>query len=122
MLIESIEKLNEDGSIGYIEAIFESDNILKTTYFPAAQRLYIAFKRGETYSYDNISPKLYEEFENAESHGKFFHQKINNKITHPTHKEFTLYPHEINDAKKIIEENKMMSQAEQDEFCEDEDK
>jgi hypothetical protein len=114
MLVTTKDVLNEDGSIGYTEAIFESDNILKTTYFPAAQRLYIAFRRGETYSYGNVAPELYEQFENAESQGKFFHQKINNKSTHPTRKEFTLYPHEVNDAKKIIEENK-------DKFCEDED-
>jgi hypothetical protein len=106
MLVTTKDVLNEDGTIGYTEAIFKSDNILKTTYFPAAQRLYIAFRRGETYSYGNVTPELYKQFENAESQGKFFHQKINNKNTHPTRKEFTLYPHEVNDAKKIIEENK----------------
>lgn len=106
MLVEKKEILNEDGSIGYIEAIFESDNILKTTYFPQRKMLYIAFSRGHTYSYSNITPELYEEFENAESQGKIFHQKLNNKAKYPCRKEFTLYPYEVNDAKKIIEENK----------------
>lgn len=106
MLIEHKKILNEDESVGYVEAIFDSGNILKTTYFPEAQRLYIAFKRGNTYSYANVSPELYEEFENAESQGKFFHQRLNNNKLHPYRKEFTLYPNEINDAEKIIEEHK----------------
>lgn len=107
MLVERKEILNEDGTIGYIEAVFNSGNILKTTYFPQRNLLYIAFSRGHTYSYGNITPELYEEFENAESQGKFFHQKLNNKNKYPCHKEFTLFPHEINEAKKIIEENKI---------------
>jgi len=107
MLIERKEVLNEDGTVGYIEAIFNSDNILKTTYFRQAQRLYIAFNRGGTYSYENVTPELYEEFENAESQGKFFHQKLKNSNKHPYRKEFTLYPSEIAEAKQIIEEHKI---------------
>ena len=107
MLVERKEINKEDGSIGYIESIFKSDNILKTTYFPEIQRLYIAFNRGNTYSYGNISPEFYQEFEDAESHGKFFHQHIKNNINkYPYRKEFTLYPTEIDEVKKIIEENK----------------
>jgi hypothetical protein len=101
MLVESKQILNEDGSVGYIESIFESDNVLKTTYFPNIQRLYIAFSRGHTYSYGNIPFKLYQEFEESESQGKFFHQRINNKNTYPARKEFTLYPSEIQDLKQI---------------------
>lgn len=106
MLVERKVILNEDKSIGYIEAIFDSDNILKITYFPKFERLYIAFKRGHTYSYSNISNELYEEFENADSQGMFFHENINNNKKHPYRKEFTLYPYEVNEAKKIIEEHK----------------
>jgi hypothetical protein len=106
MLVERKEINKEDGSTGYIESIFKSDNILKTTYFPDIQRLYIAFSRGHTYSYGNISPEFYQEFEDAESHGKFFHQYINNKTKYPYRKEFTLYPTEIDEVRKIIEENK----------------
>lgn len=103
MLVERKEVKKEDGNIGYIESVFKSDNILKTTYFPDNQRLYIAFSRGQTYSYGNINSELYEEFEASESHGKFFHQFINNKTKYPTRKEFTLYPNEIKDLKTIIE-------------------
>lgn len=105
MIVERKEVLNEDGSVGYVEAIYKSDNILKTTYFPNTLRLYIAFSRGHTYSYGNITPSFYEDFEDAESHGKFFYNNINKNSKYPYRKEFTLYPNEVNDAKKIIEEH-----------------
>lgn len=115
MLVERKEVLNEDQTIGYIESVFNSDNVLKTTYFPNNQRLYIAFSRGHTYSYGNISPELYEEFENAESQGKFFHKKINNNKMFPVRKEFTLYPNEVKDLKQIVETNKMIEEDDDDE-------
>lgn len=105
MLVERKVVKNDDDSVGYIESVFKSSNILKTTYFPSSEKLYIAFGRGHTYSYGNISPEFYDEFENAESHGKFFYSRINNNTKYPHRKEFTLYPNEIDEAKKIIEEN-----------------
>lgn len=102
MLVEKKIIRVDDGEIGYIEAIFKSDNILKTTYFPEYERLYIAFSRGDTYSYANISPEFYEEFENAESHGKFFYKNINKKDKYPYRREFTLYPNEIQDLKEVV--------------------
>jgi len=105
MIVERKEILNEDKSIGYIESVFKSENILKTTYFPSTQRLYIAFSRGHTYSYGNISPEFYQEFENAESHGKFFYKYINKKDEYPYRKEFTLYPNEVNELNDIVETN-----------------
>lgn len=103
MLIERKEILEKDNVVGYIDCTYKSSNILKTTYFPKIKRLYISFSRGSTYSYSNISNELYEEFENAESHGKFFHQKINKKDKHPFRREFTLYPTEIDEIKENIE-------------------
>ncbi|MDA3779281.1 MAG: KTSC domain-containing protein [Bacteroidales bacterium] len=105
MLVERKEILNEDKTIGYIESVFKSDNILNTTYFPNNQRLYIAFSRGHTYSYGNISPEFYQEFEDAESHGKFFYKNINKKTEYPYRKEFTLYPTEVNELKDIVKNN-----------------
>jgi hypothetical protein len=102
MLIERKEILNEDKSVGYIEAVFNSDNVLKTTYFPQAQRLYIAFSRGHTYSYGNVPREMYNEFEAADSQGKFFHKNINNKNRYPTRKEFTLYPREVEELKETV--------------------
>jgi hypothetical protein len=112
MLVERKEILNEDKSTGYIEAVFNSDNVLKTTYFPKIQRLYIAFSRGHTYSYSNVSREIYDAFEESDSQGKYFHKNINNRSKYPTRKEFTLYPNEVHDLKNIVEEfnenNKMI--------------
>jgi hypothetical protein len=91
----------------YVECVFDSTNLLKTTYFPMLKRLYISFTRGGTYSYENISEELYKEFEGALSQGKFFTEKIrSNSNQYPVRKEFTLYPSEINEAKKLINEFK----------------
>jgi len=106
MLVERKEINNEDGSIGYIESVFKSENILKTTYFPKNERLYIAFSRGDTYSYGNISEEFYEEFEEAESHGKFFYKNINKKSEYPYRREFTLYPNEVQGLKEVVENHK----------------
>lgn len=105
MLVERKEHKEEGGDIGYVESVFDSSNILKTTYFPKNNRLYISFKRGHTYSYGNINEELYNEFEQAESHGKFFNEKIKNKDEFPYRKEFTLYPSEIDETKTIINNN-----------------
>lgn len=106
MLIERKEHLEEDNSIGYIESVFNSGNVLKTTYFIKSNLLYIAFSRGNTYSYGNISPEFYNEFEEADSQGTFFHKRINNNKAYPMRKEFSLYPNEVTDIKNIIESNK----------------
>ena len=115
MLVEHKEFQEKDGTLGYIESVFNSGNVLKTTYFPNNQRLYIAFSRGDTYSYGNVSPELYEEFEDSDSQGKFFHQKINNNRAHPARKEFTLYPNEVQDLKEIVKNNKQLIEEDEDE-------
>lgn len=106
MLVEHKEYQEKDGTVGYIESIFQSDNVLKTTYFPQTNRLYIAFSRGDTYSYANVTPELFTEFEKAESQGKFFFKNLNNKNKFPFRKEFTLYPTEVQGLKEIVEKNK----------------
>ena len=107
MLVERKEMKEPDSDdVGYIESVFNSDNVLKTTYFPNNSRLYIAFSRGTTYSYGNVDAELYKEFENAESQGKFFHKNINNKKEYPSRREFTLYPFEIKALKEIVENSK----------------
>jgi hypothetical protein len=110
MLVERKEVLNEDQSIGYIESVFNSGNVLKTTYFPAMHRLYIAFSRGHTYSYSNIEPDFYQEFEEADSQGKFFYVKISNNRKYPARKEFTLYPNEVKGIKQIVEDKKIIDE------------
>ena len=106
MLVEHKEYKEEDGSIGYVESIFKSDNVLKSTFFPKINRLYIAFDRGHTYSYENITPEMYNEFENSDSQGKFFHKNLNKNPKYPIRKEFTLYPTEVKILKEIVNEFK----------------
>jgi len=106
MLVNKKEYGTEKTGV-YIECVFDSTNLLKTTYFPLLKRLYISFTRGGTFSYENIIEELYQEFENALSQGKFFTEKIRSKPDQfPVRKEFTLYPSEINEAKKLINEYK----------------
>ena len=105
MLIQRKKHNDEDGSLGWIESIFNSSNILTATYFPKRNKLYIAFKRGGVYSYTNINEEFYIEFETAESQGKFFVSKIRNKDKYPYAKEYKLLGGEIEAAKKIIKEN-----------------
>jgi hypothetical protein len=103
MIVERKEVLDDDNDIGYIEAIYKSENILNTVYFVKSQRLYIGFSRGNMYSYENIDPELYQEFEDTESHGKFFHTRINNRF--PYRKEYTLNPSELKEYQEIVKNN-----------------
>lgn len=111
MLIKS-ERIQKEGEENYyIEAIFDSSNVLKTLYFPHRKRLYISFKRGGTYSYGNITQELYDRFEKADSQGMFHEYYIRDRDNqYPYRKEFTLYPSEVKDVDHIIEEKKKESQ------------
>lgn len=100
MLVDRKEVLNDDGHVGYIECVFKSENILNTVYFVESRRLYIGFSRGNMYSYENIDIDLYNEFETAESHGKFFHSRINKKFIF--RKEYTLNPTELKEYRDIV--------------------
>ena len=106
MLVERKDHFEEDGSIGYIDSIFDSSNILLTIFFPKLKRLYIGFNRGGVYRYSNFSQEDYDKFELAESQGKHFHKEIKNNSNFIFNKEFNLLPHEIEDAKKKIIEYK----------------
>lgn len=105
MLVEEKTFKDENGVIGYYESVYKSTNILQTTYFPQQHRLYVSFNRGGVYSYENISPELYDDFKNADSQGEFFAKDIKkHPELYPFRKEFTLYPEEVNQYKKVVEE------------------
>ena len=101
MLVErkEIKNKEKDNIIEYVESVFNSSNVLKSTYFIEQQRLYIAFNRGNTYSYEGITNEMYELFENAESQGQYFNKNIKGKFDF--RKEFTLYPNEVQDLNEI---------------------
>lgn len=107
MLIKERIFKNDDGTVGYYDAVYDSSNILQTTYFPKFNRLYISFNRGGVYSYENIDIDVYEKFKNADSQGKFFLKLIKSEPErYPYRKEFTLYPDEVKNLKEVVEDFK----------------
>lgn len=105
MIIQRKESFDEDdGKLGYVETIFESSNILMSTYFPKTKTLYLAFNYGQTYRYDNVDEELFREFETAESQGKLFNSKIKNNDKIPYQKAYKMFDSELEDAKTIIKE------------------
>lgn len=102
MLINKKITTDKDGS--YIEAIFDSSNILKTIYFPHRNKLFIHFRRGHTYSYTNVTEEIYDEFEKAESQGTYFSDEIKNNPNYIYAKEFKLTQREIDEVDEIIKE------------------
>lgn len=79
MLLNKNSHIEEDGSVGYVDAYFDSSNILQSTYFPGKEKLVVTFGRGQTYAYFDVSQNLYERFENSESQGKFIRSEIIDK-------------------------------------------
>jgi hypothetical protein len=110
MLVKREENLEKDGSVGFIESVYDSSNLLSSVYFPNTEKLYLIFKRGGVYSYLNVSSELYESFEKAESQGKFFNQNIKNNDTLQYLREYNLYKNEIEEFEKQILEWKTTNQ------------
>ena len=106
MLVERKEYKEDGTDLTYLESVFKSENILSTTYFPHSHRLYIVFSRGDMYRYENIPPEFYQDFEDADSHGKFFHKHIKNRDSTHYRREYKLLPYEIEGLKKIVESHK----------------
>lgn len=61
--------------------VVNSKNIHSIHYDPKTEILEVTFHHGggTTYHYHGVTENLYKDFENAESHGKFFNQHINHK-------------------------------------------
>jgi hypothetical protein len=57
-----------------IRCLISSTNLLETVYDTATKDLIITFRGGRVYRYKNVDPKIYNQFELSESHGKSFHQ------------------------------------------------
>lgn len=105
MLVNKKIHTEDDDSVGYIECVYESSNILTSTYFPKTNILYISFNRGGVYSYGNIEENVYDKFEKCESQGKYFLSEIKkNSDKYPFLREFKLIDSEIKEAKLLIEE------------------
>ena len=104
MIVSKKIHKEDDDSIGYIECIYSSSNILMSVYFPKTNLLYVSFNRGRVYSYTNVDINLYNKFETSDSQGKFFVNEIKKNDKHEFRKEYTMYASEVEDAKKILNE------------------
>jgi hypothetical protein len=103
--------VEEDETGKLIECVIDSSNILKTRYFAHNNRLYIYFNRGKVYSYENVSEKVYKNFEEADSQGEFLQEEIMKyPKKYPYSKQFSLTESEIKEAKNIINEWKANQQ------------
>jgi hypothetical protein len=56
--------------------IDNSAHLAQAEYDSGARELRVQFKNGKTHAYLNVPPETWQEFQGAESKGKYFHQKI----------------------------------------------
>ena len=70
MILKRVE--NDDK----IKAIYESSNILASTYEPKTKDLTIIFKRGASYTYKNVDKNDFFRFETADSQGEILNKYI----------------------------------------------
>lgn len=61
---------------GVINALYESSNIMASTYVMETNQLTIVFKSGVGYQYEGVIPKDYSKFELADSQGVVFNKDI----------------------------------------------
>ncbi len=104
MLLKRVVQLDKEGKEDVVEAIYDSSNLLKTTYLPKQQILYIYFKKGIVYSYYNVGKVIYTEFELAESQGIYHNKQLKNNAKFPYSKEFKMLNFEIQNINEEIEE------------------
>jgi hypothetical protein len=69
-VIEGTKILNE----------LESSNMVRSEYDTETKQMIVEFKNGTKYSYNDVPHKIYTQFRNAESQGKFFNSEISKKF------------------------------------------
>lgn len=97
MILKRVEK------DGVVKVIYDSSNILASTYDKVSRDLTITFKRGVQYKYLDVSPSDYMRFEVAESQGSVLNSNI---------KKYNFEKGEVVDAKLITEEIDKLKQDE----------
>jgi hypothetical protein len=102
--------LKREEKNGIIEAIYESSNILSSTYDNNTNELIITFKHGKRYKYENVSKSDYMRFETADSQGVVFNSHIK-KYVFERIDDFDVKA-QITEAEKLkIEEDKALLKA-----------
>lgn len=57
----------------------ESEAIAEIDYAPASETLFVRFVEGDWYSYFDVPPDMHSAFVAAESHGRFFQNRIRDR-------------------------------------------
>lgn len=110
MLLERKELKDSETEELYVEALYDSSNIMKSIYLPEKEMLFIIFRKGIVYSYQNVTSELYVGFENCDSQGVYFSKNINKNSQCKCYREYKLYEFEKKDMVKLIEEQKQFLQ------------
>lgn len=99
MILKRIEK------DGLVEALYESSNIVASSYNKIQKNLNITFKNGGSYTYQGVAETDYVRFETAESQGKVLNSNL---------KKYSFLKHEPVDVDKIIDKIKDIKNEELD--------
>lgn len=62
--------------------LVDSDAIAEIRYDPARTVLFVRFVEGAWYSYFDVPPAVHSAFVAAESHGRFFQEKIRDRYAY----------------------------------------
>lgn len=108
MLLERKELTDLESGELYVEALYDSSNIMKSIYLPANKMLFIIFKKGVVYSYHKVENEVYVGFENADSQGVYFSKNLGKNTKCVYYREYKLYEFEKKDMLKLIEEQKQL--------------
>lgn len=112
MILERKELRDEETSELFVEALYDSTNIIKSIYLPTKNMLFIIFKKGVVYSYANVDAELYVGFENSDSQGVYFSKNIAKNAKCSYYKEYKLYDFEKKEIFGLIEERKAILKEE----------
>jgi len=97
MILERVEK------DGLVKALYESSNIVASTYDKNKKDLNIVFKYGGSYTYQDVPDTDYLRFETAESQGKVLSNNL---------KKYSYLKHDKVDVSKILAEITELNDAE----------
>lgn len=99
MILERVEK------DGLVEALYESSNVVASSYNKNQNDLTVTFKNGGNYTYQGVSETDYVRFETAESQGKVLNANL---------KKYPFLKHEKVDVDDIIKRIKDVKNKELD--------
>lgn len=97
MILERVEK------DGIVKAIYESSNIVASSYDKVKKDLNITFKHGGNYTYQGVGDTDYMRFETAGSQGKVLNSNL---------KKYPFLKHEPVDVDEILEQIKDINEGE----------